>query len=144
MNTTSSRTQESFRFKKWDMIIIGFFILVSFMPALYITLTSTQPTGNEYIIVEKDGVEIFRHPLQSQDETNISFDFTHNGQDYQGTLILKDGQVRLDRLPEEIVPLAIHENMGFIERSHQVIVALPIRLLIRIHSEEPSDVDLST
>jgi len=144
MHKNLSRTNESFRFKKWDLIIIGFFILLSFMPALYITLTSTPSTGNEQIIVEKDGIEIFRHPLQSHDESSISFSFTHNGQDYQGTLILKDGQVRLDRLPEEIVPLAIHENMGFIERPHEVIVALPIRLLIRIHSEEPSDVDLST
>ena len=130
--------------KKWDVIIIFAFVLLSFVPALLFRLNASAIDHDKIIVVEKDGVEIFSHPLDIGDAKKISFPFEHNGEIYEGELEIKEGSVMLHRLPEEIVPLSIHEDMGWISESYEIIVALPIRLVIKISTDVYNEIDIST
>lgn len=134
----------SYPLKKWDLALLFFFVILSFMPPLYFHLTQPASSGEKIIIVEKDGEEIFRHPLKESMAHDIAFPFIHNGKEFQGNLEMKDGAVKLHRLPEEIVPLSIHEDMGWISESYEVIVALPIKMVVRITTNEVDDVDITT
>jgi len=130
--------------KKWDVIIIFAFVLLSFAPALVFRLNTSAIDHDKIIVVEKDGVEIFSHPLDGDEAKKISFPFEHNGKAYEGELEIKEGRVMLHRLPEEIVPLSIHEDMGWISESYEIIVALPIRLIIKITTDVYNEIDIST
>lgn len=132
------------RVKKWDVIVIFAFVLLSFVPALLFRLNASAVEHDKIIIVEKDGVEIFSHPLDADEVKRVSFPFEHNGKTYEGELEISEGSVMLHRLPEEIVPLSIHEDMGWISESYEIIVALPIRLIIKISTEVYSEIDVST
>ncbi len=53
---------------------------------------------------------------------------------------VEDGAVRLHRLPEEIVPLSIHADMGWISETYQMIISLPIRMYVSLEADEdPED-----
>lgn len=130
--------------KKWDVIILFSLILISFVPALLFHFTTSTGGGEKRIIVEKDGREIFSHSLEEEGQKNIAFPFEHNGKTYEGKLEIKDGSVMLHRLPEEIVPLSIHEDMGWISKSYEIIVALPIKLVIKIADDVYNEIDVST
>lgn len=144
MISTFKEIYGSYPLKKWDIALLFFFILLSFMPPLYFHLTQSPAEGDKVIIVEKDGKEIFRHPLDESMAHEIQFPFIHNGEPYEGNLEMKDGAVKLHRLPEEIVPLSIHEDMGWISESYEVIVALPVKMVVRISSSEVDEVDITT
>lgn len=144
MISTFKEIYGSYPLKKWDIALLFFFVLLSFMPPLYFHLTQSPAEGDKVIIVEKDGKEIFRHPLDETMAHEIKFPFIHNGEPYEGNLEMKDGAVKLHRLPEEIVPLSIHEDMGWISESYEVIVALPVKMVVRISSSEVDEVDITT
>ncbi|WP_312652380.1 NusG domain II-containing protein [Proteiniclasticum sp.] len=128
--------------KKWDVIVISFFIMISFFPALIFYGSSEKIVGAKEIVIEKDGKEIYRESMKEEDEYLVSFPFSHAGKDYEGNLEVKDGAVRLKRLPEEIVPLSIHEEMGWIRDTHEIIVALPIKMVVTVENQAESEVDI--
>lgn len=130
--------------KKWDVIILFSLILISFVPALLFHFTTSTGGGEKRIIVEKDGREIFSHSLEEKGQKYVAFPFEHNGKTFEGNLEIKDGSVMLHRLPEEIVPLSIHEDMGWISKSYEIIVALPIKLVIKIADDVYNEIDVST
>ena len=140
--TVKSRNNNKPLLKKWDVIVISFFIMISFLPAMIFHLARPVTVGAKEIVVEKDGEEIFRKPLTESEAEMVSFPFIHNGKSYEGNLELKDGAVMLHRLPDEIVPLSIHEDMGWISESYEVIVALPIRMIVTVESAADSEVDI--
>ncbi len=128
--------------KKWDVIVISFFIMISFLPALIFYGSTEKIVGAKEIVIEKDGKEIYRESMKEEEEYQVSFPFSHGGKDYEGNLEIRDGAVRLKRLPEEIVPLSIHEDMGWIRDTHEIIVALPIKMVVTVENEEKSEVDI--
>jgi hypothetical protein len=130
--------------KKWDVIIIFVFVLLSFVPALLFRLNASAIEHDKIIVVEKDGVEIFSHLLDVDEAKKISFPFKHNGKTYEGELEIREGSVMLHRLPEEIVPLSIHEDMGWISEPYEIIVALPIKLIVKISTDQYNEIDVST
>lgn len=144
MSRYRRKTEEGTRplLKKWDVIIISFFVMISFLPALIFHGSQELTVGAKEIVVEKDGKEIYRKPLPEDEEALLEFPFIHDGKDYMGNLEVKNGAVKLHRLPEEIVPLSIHEEMGWISESYEIIVALPIRLIITVESQAESEVDV--
>lgn len=128
--------------KKWDVIVISFFIMISFLPALIFYGSSEKIAGAKEIVIEKDGKEIYRESMKEEEKYQVSFPFTHGGKDYEGNLEISDGAVRLQRLPEEIVPLSIHEDMGWISQTHEIIVALPIKMVVTVENQTESEVDI--
>ncbi|KAB3539700.1 NusG domain II-containing protein [Alkaliphilus pronyensis] len=123
-----------------DKILIVSIIIIGIVSMFTIPLLFTEAIEDKIIAVNLDGEVIHRFPLTNSPESEyIVFPFEFEGKVYEGTLELKDGAVMLHRLPEEIVPLSIHTDMGWISESYQVIIALPVRLSISIEASQPDE-----
>jgi len=118
-----------------DAALIAIILISSMAWILYLPSLLNQGTGKDIVVTVREE-QIFRYPLKDNVEENVPFDFEVKGKTYTGILEIKDGSIRLQRLPEEIVPLEIHKNMGWINSSYQVIVALPIHLIVTIEISE--------
>lgn len=130
------------KLRPWDLFILVFFVLLSFLPTILFRQFGGEVTGQKMVSIVKDGVEIYRTELRDDRTETLSFPFVHDGKSYTGILEMKGGAVRLHRLSEDIVPLGIHEDMGWIREPYEIIVALPIKLYVSVESEAPSDVDI--
>ena len=117
--------------KKGDIVIILLILIFSFV-LLNILKEDIQAQGQK-IVVTKDNKVIGNYVLNNNPTSKyIDFDFSVDGKKYKGTLETKDSKVRLHRLPEEVVPKSIHEDMSWISDSSKIIVALPVKLVISI------------
>ncbi|GAB6086253.1 NusG domain II-containing protein [Alkaliphilus crotonatoxidans] len=123
-----------------DKLLILFLVVASIASIFAIPrLLNTEAEGKK-IIVNLDGEVIYTFPLVDSEESElIEFDFTYGSQEYTGTLEMKDGRVKLHRLPEGISPLSIHTDMGWISEPYQVIICLPIKLFITIETTTPEE-----
>ena len=133
--------------KMGDFILVVLVALVSLGALFAIPLLLGEATGNgKIIVVSMDGQEIHRFPMPESDEMEtIDFPLEVGGREYSATLEVLDGAVRLRRLPDEISPLSIHADMGWIREPYQMIVSLPIRLYITVkyaeEQEGPPEID---
>lgn len=117
--------------KKGDIVIILLILIFSFV-LLNILKEDIQAQGQK-IVVTQDNKVIGNYVLNNTSTSKyIDFDFSVEGKKYKGTLETKDSKVRLHRLPEEVVPKSIHEDMSWISDSSKIIVALPVKLVISI------------
>ena len=117
--------------KKGDIVIILLILIFSFV-LLNILKEDIQAQGQK-IVVTQDNKVIGNYVLNNNPTSKyIDFDFSVDGKKYKGTLETKDSKVRLLRLPEEVVPKSIHEDMSWISDSSKIIVALPVKLVISI------------
>ena len=117
--------------KKGDIVIILLILIFSFV-LLNIFKEDIQAQGQK-IVVTQDNKVIGNYVLNNNPTSKyIDFDFFVDGKKYKGTLETKDSKVRLHRLPEEVVPKSIHEDMSWISDSSKIIVALPVKLVISI------------
>jgi hypothetical protein len=117
--------------KKGDIVIILLILIFSFV-LLNILKEDIQAQGQK-IVVTQDNKVIGNYVLNNNPTSKyIDFDFFVDGKKYKGTLETKDSKVRLHRLPEEVVPKSIHEDMSWISDSSKIIVALPVKLVISI------------
>lgn len=111
------------------LVILVFSIVGIFLPILF------QPEHGEYqLVVEQAGQELFRKDFPREDGIE-EFSFRWQGDEYQARLEFENNRVRLHRLSKEVVPLDIHEQMGWIQRPGQMIVALPVQMVISIEGD---------
>lgn len=130
---------------KADIALIIFVFILSIVSIFTIPKLLTSNENSKEVVVYLDGYEIHRFPLVESPESEfIEFPFEINGKEYTGKLEMKDGYVRLHRLPEEISPLSIHADMGWIRESYQMIVSLPIKMYIAVEdaTEEYPEIDI--
>lgn len=118
---------------KADKLLIIFIIIGSIASIFTIPKLLANNSAEKEVIVSVDGIEIARFELVDSPESVFKeIPFEMNGKEYTATFEMKDGSVMLHRLPEEIVPLGIHENMGWISESYQMIVALPAKMYVTV------------
>lgn len=123
-----------------DYVVILLVVVLSITAFLAIPRLLTQEAEEQYIVVTMDGEEIHRFPMEDRGAPYfIDFPFEYGGKTYTGRLEVDDGAVRLHRLPEEIVPLSIHADMGWIRESYQMIVSLPVRMYISLEAQEDAE-----
>lgn len=131
-----------------DIILIILVALLSLGALFAIPLLLGEANGVEKeIVVTMDGDEIHRFPMPQASELElIEFPLEVEGTTYTAVLEAQDGAVRLQRLPDEISPLSIHADMGWIREPYQMIVSLPIRLYISLEytDEEAAPPDIDT
>jgi hypothetical protein len=130
-----------------DKIAIICILVFSFGLIFLTPKLTAGGTENKDIVITLDSQEIYRYKLRDTSKlTKENFDFQFQGTNYQGTLNIKSGRVKLERLSEDISPRAIHAEMGWISQPHQMIVCLPVKLAITIESNnhEETDIDLRT
>ncbi|KAB3530899.1 NusG domain II-containing protein [Alkaliphilus serpentinus] len=121
-----------------DKILIGAILIISIISLFTIPLLLNTSADGKHIVLNLDNEVIYRFPLTESSESEfIDFPFNFGGKEYIGKLEIKDGRVRLHRLSEEISPLSIHADMGWISETYQVIVSLPVKLYITIEEDNP-------
>ena len=130
---------------KGDKILIFLILIINTLPLLIPVLAQDNDQA-KIIVVNVDGKVIETFALENSPDTEfIDFEFIHENETYKAKLETKDGRVRLNRLPKEITPQAIHSDMGWIDRSNQMIVALPVKLIVTVEGtseDEDRDVDI--
>ncbi|MCD5410066.1 MAG: NusG domain II-containing protein [Clostridiales bacterium] len=130
-------------FTIYDKILIFTIALISISSMVFIPFLFMDSSSDKYIVVNISGNEIHRFHLVEERELQLQeFTFVVDGAEYSAVLEIKDGRTRLRRLPGNIVPLSIHSDIGWISEPHQMIVALPIKLVITIEGTRiESDID---
>ena len=128
-----------------DKILILLILIISSLPLL--ALKDRNSMDQKQIVVNIDGNIVQKFNINEGDESEYhKFYIIKEGKEYEAKLETKQGKVRLLRLSEEIAPLSIHADTGWIEKSHQMIVALPAKLIITVEdsnnglSEEDIDI----
>ena len=130
-------------FTIYDKILIFTIALISISSMVFIPFLFMDSSSDKYIVVNISGNEIHRFHLVEERELQLQeFTFVVDGAEYSAVLEIKDGRTRLRRLPGNIVPLSIHSDIGWISEPHQMIIALPIKLVITIEGTRiESDID---
>lgn len=125
--------------KKGDIILTASLLFFAVASLVLVPIWLGNGDGTKDVVVTVDGSEVLRQALPQEGQTTQAFTFLVDEREYTGTLEFADGRVTLQRLDREIVPLSIHHDMGPISQTYQSIVALPVRLLVRLeatHEEE--------
>lgn len=117
-----------------DIILVAIILALSLVGILFPALYSPEYDDIQ-LVVEQGGEEILRqdHPHQESGVQEIKF--TWEGEEYTARLEHDGGRVRLQRLEQDIVPLPIHVDMGWIERPGEMIVALPVQMVVELEGE---------
>lgn len=123
-----------------DKILI-FFVLVSSIASIFaIPKLLTNADSAKQVVVNVAGEEIARFALINTPESEFKeIPFEVNEKEYKARFEMKNGKVMLHRLPEDIVPLSIHQDMGWISESYQMIVALPVKMHVAIENTVDTD-----
>ncbi len=127
-----------------DKILVLLILILSSLPLL--SLRDTMAGGNKQIIVNIDGQVRHKFDINEDNESKYyEFEVSKEEKSYLAKLETKEGKVRLLRLPEEVAPLSIHADTGWISKSHQMIVALPAKLIVTVEdlsSESDDEIDI--
>ncbi|MFO7819172.1 MAG: NusG domain II-containing protein [Halanaerobacter sp.] len=130
-----------------DKAVIIFILLFSILLIIVTPHLAARGEGEKDIVVTLADREIYRRRLRDSSQLKrVKFDFDYQGTTYQGVLRIKNNRVKMERLNEDISPLAIHAEMGWISEPHQMIVCLPIQLIVTIESNnsKQEEIDLRT
>lgn len=123
-----------------DKMLIVLILIASIASIFAIPRLLTSANAAKQVVVNIAGEEIARFPLiDSEDSQFKEVAFEIGGKEYIAKFEMKNGRVMLHRLPDEIVPLSIHKEMGWISESYQMIVALPIKMYVAIESDKPAE-----
>ena len=122
--------------RPFDIILIVFFLLVSFIPVGIFTWQQFHVPESAILIavVTISGVEVDRFELNKNAQHIITYTEEHGLTGNQYNVVEVDGlriRVQRDNSPDQV-----GVNMGWISRVGQTIVVLPHRFLIRIEVED--------
>ena len=118
----------------YDILLIVLIVLITFFVFIgFLFFWENNLDGENYAVIKIDNQEIQRFPLDGSSRTE-NFDFEIDDKEYSGRLIIDNQRVRLERLSEDILPLSIHSDTGWIKNQIQIIVALPIKLTVQIEA----------
>lgn len=121
------------KIKKWDVIIIGFFVLVSFMPALYFALEAKGGEGTIYAEVKVKGEVFGSYILTGHEGREVITVETNLGINIIEIVDEKIGMYEAD-CPDQVCYVP-----EFINKPGETIVCLPNRVVIEIKGELPED-----
>lgn len=124
-----------------DKILIVLIIVLSISWIMYIPVLSDNLNDKVAVVKIKDEV-IFKYQINDDVDEVVPFEFEVKGKKYTGYLEIQNGAVRLQRLPEEIVPRGIHSDMGWIRSEYEIIVALPISMTVTIESNQSDNQEI--
>ena len=128
---------------KADKILILLLLVASIASIFAIPKLLTNAGAQKQVVVYIDNKEVDRFDLVDRPESEFKeIPFEIGGKEYIAKFEMKDGKVMLHRLPDEIVPLSIHKEMGWISESYQMIVALPIKMYVSIEDNAKTEDDM--
>jgi hypothetical protein len=126
-----------------DKVLIILILIISISMLGLTPVLISKSAGEKDVVITLDNKELYRYNLEhSQKLERINFSFKIEGKEYQGTLRMKDGKVKLERLSQDISPLPIHAEMGWISEPYQMILCLPIKLAVTIENKNKQEEDV--
>lgn len=115
--------------KKKEMIVIGLLFLVSVLGVIGVkVLQNNETSGQKEVLIKHEGEVIKRIPLT--DQTNTSYRF-EKGEAYN-VIEVENGKVHIH---EASCRDQICVNHPPISKNGEVIVCLPNKLVVEVHSE---------
>ena len=117
--------------KKWDVIIIGLFVIISFLPAAIFSIRANQEVGGYYAVITVQGeifdtVELTGH--KGREEIIVE---TSLGKNIIEIVDEKIGMYEAD-CPDKVCYVP-----EYISKSGETIVCLPHRVVIEVKGEIP-------
>ncbi len=118
-----------------DKILVFLILVISITSIFAIPKLLTSADSEKQVVVNIAGEEVARFELINSPQSQFKeIPFQVNNKEYKARFEIKNGKIMLHRLPDDIVPLSIHKDMGWISESYQMIVALPIKMHVVIES----------
>ncbi|HHY39347.1 MAG TPA: NusG domain II-containing protein [Clostridia bacterium] len=121
---------------RWDKILI---ITISALALAGLLLMYSGPmmqalsAGRAEVVVQVQGKEVLRVPLHSHVSGSRYYEISvPRG---VATIEIKDGRVRVLRMPKEVCPLGICADTGWISNTTQSIVCMPNAMVVKIVSD---------
>lgn len=132
-----SNIKKTHIFKKWDLIIIGILICLSFIPELVFGIVMGKNYNGTYAEVTVDG-KLYKKILLSEhrgeDQINVETKYGYN------LIDIKDQSIRII---DADCRDKICVKSGYISKTGESLVCLPHKLMIEIKSNDnQNDVDV--
>lgn len=122
--------------KPWDVVIILFLIVLSFLPIIVFSYQQTNVAPDKEAILRVDGEEIKTFPLIAG---KTSYTFLYEDTDGDTNLIEIDGE-RI-RIKEADCGDQVCVRRGWVSKNGETIVCLPHKLVIEVRSTDGSGED---
>lgn len=120
----------------WDKLLIGALIVIG-VAGMVVLPVVNETSGKKDIIIRVQGNEVKRISINSSDSKVYDFKFGSN----TGYIEVKDGSVRMQKMPKSICPEGICSDTGWISNSYQTIVCLPNKIIVSIEKSQNEDID---
>ncbi|GAB6169187.1 flavin-based extracellular electron transfer system protein EetA [Clostridium carnis] len=124
-------------FKKWDIIIIVFLMIMSFIPEVILGVILKNGYNSTYAEITVAGKHYKNVPLSAHAGEDILDIKTEYG---ENVIIVKDNKIGII---EADCPDKVCMNPEFIEKPGESLVCLPNRLMIQIKGETEDDIIIS-
>lgn len=125
-------------------IIIAIFLIVAVFVTAGFFWWGQAGEGNEVVaVIEQHREEIKRVDMPAPGENKeVKIDLREV--DYEATVELEHNRARIHRMPEEVCPLGICADTGWISQEGQAIVCAPNNLVIYLEGAEEKENDIDT
>lgn len=137
MSRNKSRTERPIlRFP--DIAVIVILLCCGVASIFYLHRRYSSAAGSLVAEILIAGEAISTHSLRAGDpEKFITLKLPRG----EGTAQIKEGRIRVLPMPDDVCPLHICSNTGWIKRPDQIIACVPNKLIITIHTIRPKEPD---
>jgi hypothetical protein len=119
--------------KRWDKILIIAILVTAFVGLALTHLGSRIEAASgalAEVVVEVNGSEVLRVPLRANPDRSQYYEVSvPRG---IATIEVRDGRVRVLRMPKDVCPLGLCSDTGWIKDSTRPIVCMPNTMVVKI------------
>lgn len=122
---------------KADKILISVIVIISILGIIG-PLYFSSNLENKDIVIKVEGKVVKRIAINPSTKGKYTFDF----RDEVGSIEVKKGAVRMEKMDKDICPRSICSDRGWIEKNYENIVCLPNKIVLTIEENKDNTVDL--
>ncbi len=121
-------------------ILVAIFILAAFLVSMgFFWLNPGEEEGEDIkAVIELHGEVVDRVDLPPEGETK-EVEVPLKDVDYEAKVQLEHNRARVQEMPEDVCPLGICADTGWVSREGEAIVCVPNRLIIHLEGLEDDD-----
>ncbi len=123
----------------YDKAFIGVIFLFS-MLGFYVNFTYDMGLERQYVSIYVDNNHVKEISFDQHTDREIPIRFGP-GLEHTAVLEIKEGQVRMLPISEELCPRGICSHTGWISRGYQSIVCVPNRIVVHFSDISVEEVD---
>ncbi len=112
--------------KRGDRILIISILIISILGVLFLKAINTD-LEKKYVVIQVENKIVKKILINQRIEETYDFAFKEN----IGSIEVKNGAVRMKEMDRKICPRGICSDTGWIEKSHEMIVCLPNKIVVK-------------